>query len=139
MISLKFLQEIPDKIIIREEVCLYMLTEPVHISGQSLAPTAQARLPAGKEIPQRDNKVKEEAKEQDLSHLAGLVVDVQNNLNLIHDVDLQFSVHEASGEIMVTVSDKSTGEVIREVPPSEVLNLAARLEQMIGLIFDQKG
>ena len=116
-----------------------MLTEPVNIPGQSLPPTAQARLPSGKGIPQRDDNVKKEEKEPDLSRLAELVVDVQKNLRLIHDVDLQFSVHEASGEIMVRVCDKSTGEVIREIPPSEVLNLAARLEQMAGLIFDQKG
>jgi flagellar protein FlaG len=54
-------------------------------------------------------------------------------------VDLQFSVHEASGEIMVTVRDESSGEVIREIPPSEMLDLAARLGEMVGLLFDQTG
>jgi len=48
-------------------------------------------------------------------------------------------VHQASGVVMVTVTDESTGEVIREIPPSEVLDLAARLEEMVGLLFDQKG
>jgi flagellar protein FlaG len=116
-----------------------MLTESVNISGQSLSMTAQARLPSGEGTAKRNNDVKEEAEERNSSRLAELVVSVQKNLKLIHDVDLQFSVHEASGEIMVTVSDQSTGEVIREIPPSEILNLSARLEQMVGLIFDQKG
>jgi len=54
-------------------------------------------------------------------------------------VELQFSVNEASGRTVVTVTDAQTGEVIREIPPSEQLNLAARLEEMIGLLFDQMG
>ena len=116
-----------------------MLSETVNISAQNLSPAAQARLPSGEGIPQRDNNVKEEAGGPDLSSLLEVVADVQKNLNLMHNVDLQFSVHEATGEVMVTVKNESTGRVIREIPPSEVLNLAARLEQMVGLIFDQKG
>jgi flagellar protein FlaG len=53
-------------------------------------------------------------------------------------VDLEFSIHEASGEIMVTIMDGFTGEVIREVPASEILDLAAKIEEMAGLMFDQK-
>ena len=57
---------------------------------------------------------------------------------MIRDVDLQFSVHEGSGDdVMVTVTDAASGEVIREIPPSEVLNIAARLDEMIGVLFDQ--
>jgi hypothetical protein len=58
---------------------------------------------------------------------------------MIHNVDLQFSVHEATGEIMVTVREESTGEVIREIPPSEMLDLAARIDEMVGLLFHQTG
>jgi flagellar protein FlaG len=75
----------------------------------------------------------------DLSQMSGVVADIQKNLGMIHDVDLQFSVHEASGEIMVTVREESSGKVIREIPPSEMLDLAARLGEMVGLLFDQTG
>ncbi|UCH01215.1 MAG: flagellar protein FlaG, partial [Deltaproteobacteria bacterium] len=37
------------------------------------------------------------------------------------------------------VMEGSTGEVIREIPPVEILNLAAKLDEMVGLIFDQRG
>jgi len=57
----------------------------------------------------------------------------------MHNVDLQFSVHKASEQIMVTVIDESTGKVIREVPPIEMLELAAKMDEMVGIIFDQKG
>ena len=112
-----------------------MLVEPSNISEKGPAPPAQARLPAEEEAPREDVKVREEP---DPSRLTELASNVQN-LNMIHDVDFQFKVHEASGKMMVKVMDGSTGQTIREIPSSEILNLAARLDEMIGLIFDQKG
>jgi flagellar protein FlaG len=61
---------------------------------------------------------------------------VQNKLN---DVDLHFSVNQSSGTIMVTVTEESSGKVIREIPSSESLQLAAKMDEMIGMIFDKKG
>ena len=60
-------------------------------------------------------------------------------MNIIHNVNMIFSVHEKSGRIMVTISDKETGEVIREIPSSEILNFSAKLNEMVGLLFNQKG
>jgi flagellar protein FlaG len=116
-----------------------MLIEPITISGKSIDPLAQARLPAVKGEPQRAEDSVKTKKESGLYDIAGVIADAQKNLNMIHNVNLTFTVHEASGEIMITVRDESTGELIREIPPSEVLNLAAKLDEMIGLVFDQKG
>lgn len=126
-----------------------MSVEPITISVDNLSSIARARLPTEREITRIDRKkvnVEGDAEEavkvekyQDSSRMTELVADVQENLNMVYDVDLQFSVHEASGELIVTVIDASTGEVIREVPPSEILELASKIEEMIGLIFDQRG
>ena len=96
-------------------------------------------LPAKKDTPQKGKKDAKAEKEPDLSGVTELVGDVQKNLNMTHNVNLRFLVHEASGEIVVTVMEECTGEVIREIPPSEILDLAAKVDAMIGLIFDQKG
>ena len=116
-----------------------MLTEPIAIAVNNMAPQQpQARSPAVKGAPQkRRDDVK--AEKPDLSLTTDLAAGAQKNLNMIHGVGLQFAVHEASGEIMVTVRNESTGEVIRQIPPQETLNLAAKLDAMVGLIFDQKG
>jgi flagellar protein FlaG len=116
-----------------------MLTEPITISVNNLSAPVLAQSLAQREIPQKGREVVRAVKEPDSSRMRGLVDDVQKNLNMIHNVDLHFSVHEASGEIMVTVIEESTGEVIREIPSSEILNLAAKLDEMVGLIFDQEG
>lgn len=116
-----------------------MLTQPVNISVKGPAPPAQARIPSHKAIAQKGEEYAKPEKGPDLSRMKETVANVQENLSMIHNVDLQFSVHEASGEIMITVTEGSTGEVIREIPPVETLNLAAKLDEMVGLIFDQKG
>ena len=54
-------------------------------------------------------------------------------------VDLRFSVHEAFAKFMVTVINESSGEIIMELPSSEILDIAAKVDNMRGLIFDQKG
>ena len=116
-----------------------MLVKPVTIAGNNLAPAAQARLPA--QMPTRRESVSntKAQDEPDLSRMIQAVADIQNDLSMVHNVDLQFTVHEASGEIMVTVREQSTGEVIREIPPSETLDLAARLGEMVGLLFNRRG
>lgn len=73
------------------------------------------------------------------SQIMDMVASVRENLSAMNKVGLQFAVHESSGRMKVTVIDEDTGKVIREIPSDEVLNLAAKLDEMIGMIFDQKG
>ncbi len=60
------------------------------------------------------------------------------DLNAIHNVGLQFSVFEETGQTVVRVVDKDTGELIRQIPPKELLELASKLEDMMGILFDRK-
>jgi flagellar protein FlaG len=50
--------------------------------------------------------------------------------------ELNIKIHEKTGTIMVQVLSKSDGRIIREIPSEEVLNLAARIEEMVGVLFD---
>ncbi|MBN2397372.1 MAG: flagellar protein FlaG [Deltaproteobacteria bacterium] len=53
------------------------------------------------------------------------------------NVSLSFSTYGKEGDkISVTVSDKETGEVIREIPPEELQRLSGKLEEMVGMVFD---
>jgi flagellar protein FlaG len=53
-------------------------------------------------------------------------------------VGLQFSVFEETGQTVVRVVDKDTGELVRQIPTKELLELAARLEDMMGILFDKQ-
>ena len=64
--------------------------------------------------------------------------EVQQDIQMMRNVGLRFSVHEPTGRTVVRVVDKETETLIREIPPEEFLNLAARLDEMIGILFDKK-
>ena len=113
-----------------------MLAEPVNKKGppptQSNAglgaPTGKGKVQSGREAVSAPNS----------SEVKELAADVEKKLNMTHNVDLKFTVHEGSQTVMVEVKNGDTGKVIREIPPSEMLNLADRLDAMAGLLFNQK-
>ena len=51
--------------------------------------------------------------------------------------ELQIQVHQETGDIVVKVISKEDGKTIREIPPEEILNLAARMEELSGILFDR--
>jgi flagellar protein FlaG len=51
--------------------------------------------------------------------------------------DLGFRVHDGSGQLMVEIVQRETGEVIRTQPPEEFLDLAVRIREMVGLFIDE--
>jgi flagellar protein FlaG len=52
------------------------------------------------------------------------------------DVEARFSVHEATGQIIVDVVDTRTGDVIREIPPRELLDRWVQMMDLMGLLVD---
>ena len=60
-------------------------------------------------------------------------------LNYVRSVqtDLSIEVHRGTGRIMVQVISKTDGKVIREIPPEELLDLAAKMEEVVGVIFNK--
>ncbi len=65
------------------------------------------------------------------SEVRGAVKDlntaVQNSQRAI-----QFSVDDESGNVIIKVVDAETDEIIRQIPPEEVVRLAKRMEESVG-------
>lgn len=53
---------------------------------------------------------------------------------------LKFEIHEDSGRCQVQVIDQHSEEVIRELPPDTILDISARIKEMldkeVGVLFD---
>ena len=116
-----------------------MLVGSVTESGKSMPSADQAKLPVSRDTAQRNDDAKKAVQSPSLTELSELVSDVQKNMNIIHNVNLQFSVNKDSGRIMVIVTDETTGKVIREIPPEEIVRFAEKFGEMVGMIFDKKG
>ncbi|RRV81179.1 flagellar protein FlaG [Stutzerimonas stutzeri] len=49
--------------------------------------------------------------------------------------DLNFDLDDSSGKMVVKVTDRGTGEVVRQIPTEEALRLAENLEEARSLLF----
>lgn len=92
----------------------------------------QARK-AREQTPLEERKEKEE-KEVTQDMLDELSMD----LEALHSVGLSFAKHEETGRTFIKVLNKDTDELIREIPAEDVLDMAAKLDEMIGILFDAK-
>jgi flagellar protein FlaG len=52
---------------------------------------------------------------------------------------IRFAFHEKAHTMQVNVIERDTNKVIRKIPPEEILDLRAKMMEMVGLIIDQKG
>ena len=50
----------------------------------------------------------------------------------------QYSIHEKLGDIMVKIINQDTKEVIMECPPKKILDLVAKMMEMVGVAIDKK-
>lgn len=85
-------------------------------------------------------QAKEGEQERESSFLERLEEKV-NQLNETVEIfhkRIHFQIHEETERIMVQVIEKATDEVISEIPPEKVLDLVARIEEMIGLLVDER-
>ena len=51
---------------------------------------------------------------------------------------LSFKYHDDTNRISITVTDKDTDEVIREIPPEKALDMLAKAWELAGLMVDEK-
>lgn len=92
-------------------------------SGDIFAPRSAADG-SGKPLPEVTASREASESRDDLglavSDIQSFVQSVKRNLN--------FSIDDSSGQVVVKVIDGDSGEVVRQIPSEEVLKLAARLE-----------
>jgi uncharacterized FlaG/YvyC family protein len=116
-----------------------MSVEPVIEAGKTMSLSTQAKLPGGQDTAQKNNEGQQSAQVPSLTELSKMASDIQKNLNIIHDVRLKFSVHKDTGRVVITVTDETTGKVIREIPPAELVSFSSKFDEVVGKIFNRKG
>ena len=89
----------------------------------------------------KQTKPLQEKKEYNQQELEDEVRESVKDVNEIVDKvkeSLSFQIHEDTEELMVQVIDVNTEEVIKELPPEEMLDLKARIHEMVGILIDEK-
>jgi flagellar protein FlaG len=112
----------------------------VSVGAEVVAPTSQKNQTQAvkvekveqnfiEEHAQRQEAIEQVKKEEEQKAVEEVASKLQEFVNLI-DKKLQFSVDETSGRHVVTVTDKLSGDVIRQIPSEEVLRLARNLSEL---------
>ncbi len=70
--------------------------------------------------------------------ISGVVSALNGLVQQVSATKITFDIDETTGESVILVLNKETGELIRQVPPKELLDLAAKMKQLSGLIFSQE-
>jgi len=61
-----------------------------------------------------------------------------NQTTRIFNRSIHFKIHEGSKRWLVQIINTDTDEVISEIPPEKVLDMVARLDQLVGLLVDER-
>ncbi|MGC8822617.1 MAG: flagellar protein FlaG [Desulfurella sp.] len=66
-----------------------------------------------------------------------LIQKLNDSISSLND-SVKFSYSEDAKGLIVKVIDSKTGQVIRQMPPEELIKLEASLAQSIGIIFNKE-
>lgn len=63
---------------------------------------------------------------------------LQQVASTLPNAEAKFGIHEKTNRITITLVDKETQEVIREIPPEKSLDLVAKRMELAGVLVDEK-
>ncbi len=98
----------------------------------------QSKIKVEEEGNIRSKESMEKEKEVEKAISEAFLKNLKNNVEMIHKVGLNFSLHDSTGKTMIKVMDRNTDELIREIPTEEFLDFAAKMDEFVGLLFDKK-
>lgn len=65
-------------------------------------------------------------------------VDKLNKFMEDEDIHAEYEVHEKFNQIMIKIIDNKTKDVLLEVPPKKILDMVAKMCEMVGILVDKK-
>ena len=102
--------------------------------SETTAAQKTADISSSAQTAQEQKKAQEQAQQVTEEMLQELEQDIES----MHSVGLRFAKFDELDRTYVKVIDKSNDEVIRQIPSEDVLKLAAKMEEMIGILFDKE-
>ncbi len=83
------------------------------------------------------NNISSEKNSVSKETLDKLITEVNHKFKLANK-EFSYDIHEKTNRITVKIKDSETGDIIKEIPSEESLDLAAKIKEMAGLLIDEK-
>lgn len=65
------------------------------------------------------------------------IADTLNSAAKSLNTKVSFSVHEKTNRIIMKITDVQTGDVVREIPPKEMIRLLEHMHELIGMFVNE--
>lgn len=103
-------------------------------SGGHGSAVAAARPATSSEAPLRtpQDSASEQLSTQEVRNTVAAFNDVFEQAN----ISVRYSFDEDTDDLVITLVDRDTDEVLRQLPPDQILKMRQRLQELMGLMFD---
>jgi len=92
---------------------------------------------AGGSVPSLHPASKRGAPELSNEQIRNAAQTIGEALGLINS-GLHVTIDESTNRVVTQIINRDTQEVIRQVPPQEMIDLAKRLRELVGVLFDKE-
>jgi flagellar protein FlaG len=115
------------------------LQPSVEMNSQSLEIKNQQQLkrPEVHESQNIDSKKKEKATQTSPEVIEKIIEDLKKKLSMLN-TQLEIQIDKDTDIVVVKVIDRETNKVIRQIPPEYVLKIAKYLDEIAGLLYNEK-
>lgn len=66
------------------------------------------------------------------------IIDQANEKLRFVNKKFSYKIHEKTNKIMVKIVNSDTGETIREIPPEKELDMVAKMQELAGILVDER-
>ena len=87
---------------------------------------------------QSDEQNRNEQSEQQQASPDQIKKAVEQLNKRMNNSEALFGIHEGTNRVTIKIVDKSTKEVIKELPPEKTLDMIAKAWELAGLLVDEK-
>lgn len=118
----------------------YQAVKPMPVAVEKTAEVSQVAPVVTTVAASDSSESKKEARVSEAQQAEKLKAAVQEIDTFVKSVkrNLEFSIDDASGDIVVKVIASDTGEVVRQLPSAEAIKIAESLHNAHSLLFDAK-
>ena len=110
------------------------------VQVQEFSPVVETQGSANQKGQDKEGDGKEDSKilqEVSPEKVKSAIADINKKIRPTH-TQCEFSYHEKTNRISITVRDSDTQEVIKEIPPEKTLDMIAKTLELAGILVDEK-
>lgn len=100
---------------------------------------AETKKSNQQKMDEQDNEVKKISDEKEIKKKLKEITEQLNKEMDTLNTTIRFGFNDKISEMYVSVIDTKDNRVIRQIPSEEAMQLAAKMRELVGMLFDEKG